>query len=175
MSDLRVFTGSSMQHQGAVQGACHTLNDLLPSSPHPHTHQVISLLHTAFKSAGLGLYLRPYGCLPTGYECGIIECVPNTRSRAALGELSDRWGGLMQESGWCVAVSPSYKHFPNLFTLSKTSDHPKVSPFMIDPPFICASTFLLTHLHLLLFTPSLQTAHPLHPHVFLPALAHRSV
>jgi hypothetical protein len=52
--------------------------------------QVITLLHGAFSRAGLGLYLRPYGCLPTGYECGIIECVPNTRSRAALGELSDR-------------------------------------------------------------------------------------
>jgi hypothetical protein len=35
--------------------------------------QVIKLLHTAFQAAGLGLYLRPYGCLPTGYECGIIE------------------------------------------------------------------------------------------------------
>jgi phosphatidylinositol 4-kinase len=35
--------------------------------------QVIKLLHGAFQAAGLGLYLRPYGCLPTGYECGIIE------------------------------------------------------------------------------------------------------
>ncbi|KIY94287.1 phosphatidylinositol 4-kinase [Monoraphidium neglectum] len=52
--------------------------------------QVITLLHAAYKRAGLGLYLRPYGCLPTGYECGIIECVPNCKSRAALGELSDR-------------------------------------------------------------------------------------
>uniref|UniRef100_A0A383V936 1-phosphatidylinositol 4-kinase n=1 Tax=Tetradesmus obliquus TaxID=3088 RepID=A0A383V936_TETOB len=52
--------------------------------------QVIKLLHGAFQAAGLGLYLRPYGCLPTGYECGIIEVVPNTKSRAALGELSDR-------------------------------------------------------------------------------------
>ena len=58
--------------------------------PAPRRPQVITLLHGAFTRAGLGLYLRPYGCLPTGYECGIIECVPNTRSRAALGELSDR-------------------------------------------------------------------------------------
>jgi hypothetical protein len=35
--------------------------------------QVIKLLHDAFEAAGLNLYLRPYGCLPTGYECGIIE------------------------------------------------------------------------------------------------------
>jgi phosphatidylinositol 4-kinase len=34
---------------------------------------VIKLLHDAFEAAGLNLYLRPYGCLPTGYECGIIE------------------------------------------------------------------------------------------------------
>ena len=52
--------------------------------------QVIKLLHNAFEAAGLSLYLRPYGCLPTGYECGIIEVVPSTKSRAALGELSDR-------------------------------------------------------------------------------------
>jgi hypothetical protein len=57
---------------------------------HDAAAQVISLLKDAFQRAGLGLYLRPYGCLPTGYECGIIEVVPNTKSRAALGELSDR-------------------------------------------------------------------------------------
>ncbi len=52
--------------------------------------QVISMLNNANRRAGLDLYLRPYGCLPTGYECGIIEVMPHTRSRAALGELSDR-------------------------------------------------------------------------------------
>ncbi|GFR44535.1 hypothetical protein Agub_g5805 [Astrephomene gubernaculifera] len=52
--------------------------------------QVISLLRSAFQTAGLDLYLRPYGCIPTGYERGIIEVVPHTKSRAAMGELSDR-------------------------------------------------------------------------------------
>ena len=52
--------------------------------------QVITLLRDAFEGAGLALYVRPYGCLPTGYECGIIEVVPQCKSRAALGELSDR-------------------------------------------------------------------------------------
>ncbi|KAG2496048.1 hypothetical protein HYH03_005968 [Edaphochlamys debaryana] len=52
--------------------------------------QVISILRDAFTSAGLELYLRPYGCIPTGYGRGVIEVVPNTKSRAALGELSDR-------------------------------------------------------------------------------------
>ena len=42
---------------------------------------MINLLKTAFVKAGLDLYLCPYGCLPTGYECGIIEVVPKTKSR----------------------------------------------------------------------------------------------
>ena len=43
--------------------------------------KVISLLKNAFTDAGLDLYLCPYGCLPTGYECGIIE----VRSRSYPG------------------------------------------------------------------------------------------
>lgn len=43
--------------------------------------QVIKLLRDAFVGAGLPAYLCPYGCLPTGYERGIIEVVPNTQSR----------------------------------------------------------------------------------------------
>lgn len=45
--------------------------------------QVISLLRDAFSAAGLGAYLRPYGCIPTGYERGVIEVVPHTKSRCA--------------------------------------------------------------------------------------------
>ena len=51
--------------------------------------QVIGLLKDAFKKAGLDLYLAPYGVLPTAYECGIIEVVPEASSRSALGETSD--------------------------------------------------------------------------------------
>lgn len=47
--------------------------------------QVISLLKDAFQKAGLDLYLAPYGVLPTAYECGIIEVVPEASSRSALG------------------------------------------------------------------------------------------
>ena len=50
--------------------------------------QVIALLKEAFQKAGLGLYVAPYGVLPTAYECGIVEVVPNTQSRSALGETS---------------------------------------------------------------------------------------
>eukprot|EP00208_Stichococcus_sp_RCC1054_P001997 CAMPEP_0206143372 /NCGR_PEP_ID=MMETSP1473-20131121/20292_1 /ASSEMBLY_ACC=CAM_ASM_001109 /TAXON_ID=1461547 /ORGANISM="Stichococcus sp, Strain RCC1054" /LENGTH=1452 /DNA_ID=CAMNT_0053538737 /DNA_START=218 /DNA_END=4576 /DNA_ORIENTATION=- len=56
--------------------------------------QVIGLLKEAFQKAGLDLYLAPYGVLPTSYECGIIEVVPNCASRSALGETSD--GGLLE-------------------------------------------------------------------------------
>ncbi len=51
--------------------------------------QVIGLLKDAFQKAGLDLYLAPYGVLPTAYECGIIEVVPEASSRSALGETSD--------------------------------------------------------------------------------------
>ena len=47
--------------------------------------QVIGLLKDAFFKAGLELYLAPYGVLPTGFECGIIEVVPEANSRSALG------------------------------------------------------------------------------------------
>lgn len=57
-----------------------------------YTPQVIQILRDAYSTAGLDIYLCPYGCLPTGYERGVIEVVPNTKSRAGLGELSD--GGL---------------------------------------------------------------------------------
>lgn len=41
--------------------------------------------------AGLDLYLAPYGVLPTSYECGVIEVVPNSKSRSSLGELSGKF------------------------------------------------------------------------------------
>ncbi|KAL4194748.1 hypothetical protein AMTRI_Chr05g70010 [Amborella trichopoda] len=56
--------------------------------------QVISLLRDIFGAVGLNLYLFPYGVLPTGYERGIIEVVPNTRSRNQMGETTD--GGLYE-------------------------------------------------------------------------------
>ncbi|CAA6664833.1 unnamed protein product [Spirodela intermedia] len=56
--------------------------------------QVISLLRDIFEAVGLNLYLFPYGVLPTGPERGIIEVVPNTRSRNQMGELTD--GGLYE-------------------------------------------------------------------------------
>ncbi|XP_068668107.1 phosphatidylinositol 4-kinase alpha 1-like isoform X2 [Aristolochia californica] len=56
--------------------------------------QVIALLKDIFDAVGLNLYLFPYGVLPTGPERGIIEVVPNTRSRSQMGETTD--GGLYE-------------------------------------------------------------------------------
>ncbi|KAL3621224.1 Phosphatidylinositol 4-kinase alpha 1 [Castilleja foliolosa] len=56
--------------------------------------QVISLLKDIFEAVGLNLYLFPYGVLPTGPERGIIEVVPNSRSRSQMGETTD--GGLYE-------------------------------------------------------------------------------
>ncbi|KAK9849792.1 hypothetical protein WJX84_000135 [Apatococcus fuscideae] len=56
--------------------------------------QVIGLLRDAFSQAGLGLYVAPYAVVPTAYECGIVEVVPNCNSRAGLGETAD--GGLLE-------------------------------------------------------------------------------
>ncbi|KAI3774770.1 hypothetical protein L1987_49332 [Smallanthus sonchifolius] len=56
--------------------------------------QVISLLKDIFAAVGLNLYLYPYGVLPTDPERGIIEVVPNSRSRSQMGETTD--GGLYE-------------------------------------------------------------------------------
>ncbi|KAK9071177.1 hypothetical protein SSX86_009745 [Deinandra increscens subsp. villosa] len=56
--------------------------------------QVISLLKDIFGAVGLKLYLYPYGVLPTDPERGIIEVVPNSRSRSQMGETTD--GGLYE-------------------------------------------------------------------------------
>ncbi|XP_042500732.1 phosphatidylinositol 4-kinase alpha 1-like [Macadamia integrifolia] len=56
--------------------------------------QVISLLKDIFEAVGLNLYLFPYGVLPTDPERGIIEVVPNSRSRSQMGETTD--GGLYE-------------------------------------------------------------------------------
>ncbi|KAL4857248.1 Phosphatidylinositol 4-kinase alpha 1 [Chlorella vulgaris] len=56
--------------------------------------QVMRLLKGAFDGAGLPLYLAPYGVVPTGHEQGIIEVIPQSKSRAQLGEMFD--GGLLE-------------------------------------------------------------------------------
>ena len=70
------------------------------AAPSPPPLQVIKLLSDAYVAAGLELYLVPYGCLPTGYERGVIEVVPHTKSRCVRLHLTPGpvvcvcvWGG----------------------------------------------------------------------------------
>lgn len=77
-----------------------------PACPLP-TPQVMRLLKGAFDAAGLPLYMAPYGVVPTGHEMGIIEVIPQAKSRAQLvrGTLaggsaaSGEWGGMGRAGG----------------------------------------------------------------------------
>ncbi|KAL5974827.1 Phosphatidylinositol 4-kinase alpha 1 [Asimina triloba] len=80
--------------------------------------QVISLLRDIFEAVGLNLYLYPYGVLPTGPERGIIEVVPNTRSRSQMGETTD--GGLYEifQQDFGTVGSPSFEAARDNFIIS---------------------------------------------------------
>uniref|UniRef100_A0A1D1Y4R9 1-phosphatidylinositol 4-kinase n=1 Tax=Anthurium amnicola TaxID=1678845 RepID=A0A1D1Y4R9_9ARAE len=80
--------------------------------------QVISLLRDIFEAVGLNLYLFPYGVLPTGPERGIIEVVPNTRSRNQMGELTD--GGLYEifQQDYGPVGSSSFETAREMFIIS---------------------------------------------------------
>ncbi|XP_030524992.1 phosphatidylinositol 4-kinase alpha 1 isoform X4 [Rhodamnia argentea] len=80
--------------------------------------QVISLLRDIFEAIGLNLYLFPYGVLPTGPERGIIEVVPNTRSRSQMGETTD--GGLYEifQQDYGPVGSPSFEAARENFIIS---------------------------------------------------------
>ncbi|XP_030545471.1 phosphatidylinositol 4-kinase alpha 1-like isoform X3 [Rhodamnia argentea] len=80
--------------------------------------QVISLLRDTFEAVGLNLYLFPYGVLPTGPERGIVEVVPNTRSRSQMGETTD--GGLYEifQQDYGPVGSPSFEAARENFIIS---------------------------------------------------------
>ncbi|KAL3515190.1 hypothetical protein ACH5RR_022092 [Cinchona calisaya] len=80
--------------------------------------QVISLLKDIFESVGLNLYVFPYGVLPTGPERGIIEVVPNTRSRSQMGETTD--GGLYEifQQDYGPVGSPAFEAARENFIIS---------------------------------------------------------
>ncbi|KAM0028833.1 putative 1-phosphatidylinositol 4-kinase [Helianthus debilis subsp. tardiflorus] len=80
--------------------------------------QVISLLKDIFQAVGLDLYLFPYGVLPTDPERGIIEVVPNTRSRSQMGETTD--GGLYEifQQDFGAVGSPNFEAARHNFIIS---------------------------------------------------------
>jgi len=51
--------------------------------------QVIELFKYVFEQAGLDLYLFPYKVVATKPGCGVIECVPDAKSRDQLGRKTD--------------------------------------------------------------------------------------
>ncbi|KAJ0974487.1 hypothetical protein J5N97_016452 [Dioscorea zingiberensis] len=80
--------------------------------------QVIALLRDIFEAVGLNLYLFPYGVLPTGPGRGIIEVVPNTRSRNQMGEITD--GGLYEifQQDYGPVGSSSFETAREMFMVS---------------------------------------------------------
>ena len=81
--------------------------------------QIITILRNSFKSAGLPLYLFPYGVLPTGYERGIIEVVPNAKSRAGLGEMTDVGLYEIFQSRYGAPGTPTFEAARRTFVLSE--------------------------------------------------------
>ncbi|XP_059170408.1 phosphatidylinositol 4-kinase alpha-like [Physella acuta] len=51
--------------------------------------QVIELFRNIFDKAGLPLFLSPYRVIATDRGCGVIECVPDSKSRDQLGRETD--------------------------------------------------------------------------------------
>ncbi|XP_058809461.1 phosphatidylinositol 4-kinase alpha isoform X2 [Phymastichus coffea] len=73
--------------------------------------QVISIFKHVFEQVGLNLFLFPYRVVATAPGCGVIECVPDAKSRDQLGRQTD-YG--MHEYFVSVHGDESSKAFQNV-------------------------------------------------------------
>ena len=48
------------------------------------TLQMLGLMERVWQAAGLDLLLRPYACISTGLDVGLIEVVPNAETLASI-------------------------------------------------------------------------------------------
>jgi phosphatidylinositol 4-kinase len=51
--------------------------------------QIMSMMSHIFESVALDVYLFAYRVVATAPGCGVIECVPNAKSRDQLGRQTD--------------------------------------------------------------------------------------
>ena len=70
MQGLSSCCGSAHQYSSGLSTTVRCCSEVTPSRVGRRWWRC---LRDALAAAGLGLYLAPYGVLPTDYECGIIE------------------------------------------------------------------------------------------------------
>lgn len=51
--------------------------------------QMMKLMRNIYESVGLDVYLFPYRVVASAPGCGVIECVPDSKSRDQLGRQTD--------------------------------------------------------------------------------------
>jgi hypothetical protein len=86
--------------------------------------QVISIFKNIFQQVGLDLYLFPYRVVATAPGCGVIECVPNAKSRDRI------FGGAPLSGCNCNVVFPDVRHWTALFP--RANDQSVETTFCIE-------------------------------------------
>ncbi|UYV78927.1 PI4KA [Cordylochernes scorpioides] len=71
--------------------------------------QVIGLFQNIFNQVGLDLFVYPYRVVATAPGCGVIECVPNAKSRDQLGRQTDITLNAYFQNKYGDESSPNYQ------------------------------------------------------------------